>query len=190
MKRMLEQKLIDKLAELVDAQGVEWVSQMKDLISYDEEMEMPSIFDLRINDVLYITSISDIHIPEDDKSFFPELTDQAGKVVVVNEDETGFEYAENITPKLTNLGNTDTEDLTITNCFCKGAIINDGEQEDPDITLTLPEEVEVCIITSGGVLDQIMKGNSQQPLDIVISVGTGYMFVINGVIAYLNEFDV
>ena len=33
MKRMLSQKLIDKLAELVDAQGVEWVSQMKELIS-------------------------------------------------------------------------------------------------------------------------------------------------------------
>ena len=118
MKRMLSQKLIDKLAELVDAQGVEWVSQMKELISYDEDEDIISILHSYVkmagtefSEDVYLNGISSLRDVEEDVPFFPSLTDQAGKCVVVNDDETGFEYAEKGTKlylhELTGAGEVD-----------------------------------------------------------------------------------
>lgn len=96
MKRMLDQKLIDALNQIDFeelASDTAWVSQIKELISYNEEDECIEITTLSVLAELYLESISSLK-NENDDSFFPSLTDQAGKVVKVNEDETGFEYGE------------------------------------------------------------------------------------------------
>ena len=91
MKRMLSQKLIDQLTELVEAQGIDWVKQMKELISYIEEDDLIDITKaVQFEDVIYLT-LSDI-LNDGEQPYFPALTDQAGKCVVVNEDQTGYEY--------------------------------------------------------------------------------------------------
>ena len=90
MKRMLSQTLIDKLAEFIEGQGDAWVSQMKELISYDEEEGVVHIGEVAPAG-LYLDDIQHF-MNQDFDSFFPELTNQAGKSVVVNEDETGFDY--------------------------------------------------------------------------------------------------
>lgn len=88
MKRMITQELIDELSSIIEQGGFEWVLQIKDLISYDDN---EGNIVLNGNTGIEIAHIS--HIVNNDKnSYFPELTNKAGKCVVVNEDEEGFEY--------------------------------------------------------------------------------------------------
>ena len=89
MKRMLRQEIIEAL-DKIDfeelASNTAWVSQMKELISVDdEENQIVVNAHLSIPSIEYLTNA-------DTDSYFPDLTDQAGKSVVVNQDETGFEY--------------------------------------------------------------------------------------------------
>lgn len=103
MKVMIDNKLIDYLKSLKQTGSLEWVSQMKELISYDDHTEdlllsgYVKCGNLHIDGQLggdgwlQIDDISGLKTL-DDVSFFPSLTDQAGKSVVVNDDETGFEY--------------------------------------------------------------------------------------------------
>ena len=103
MKRMITQELIEQLSQIIENGGFEWVSQMKELLTYNEELQAfevnssitgketnSIIFDF-INDEIWLDNLS-ILVNMDEDPFFPGLTDQAGKAVVVNEDETGFTY--------------------------------------------------------------------------------------------------
>ena len=95
-------QLLVKFIELLSEKGeltkeeAAWVSQMKELISVDDDNAV-LMQNVHIENTCYIESylklfsISSIQ-NEDEDSFFPSLTDQAGKCVVVNDDETGFEY--------------------------------------------------------------------------------------------------
>lgn len=85
----------------VSDQDVSWVSKMKESISFDEESGnivfnsgFYTTYDFVVDSFLYLNTISDILSNSDDTSFFPSLINQAGKVVKVNSDETGFEYGE------------------------------------------------------------------------------------------------
>ena len=93
MKRMLSQKLIDALHQLVVGGGDEWVNEMKELIGYDETSHQVVIEEFYANH-LYIDDITKFINDDAETSFFPSLTDQAGKVVKVNSGEDGFEYGE------------------------------------------------------------------------------------------------
>ena len=94
MRRMISQKLQEAVKTLVENGGASWVLQMKDLISYDEESgiytDVPITFDGSLN----LGTIMQLLNTTSEEPFFPDLSDQAGKVVVVNDDETGFEYVE------------------------------------------------------------------------------------------------
>ena len=104
MKRMITQEMIDKLSDLIADGGLAWLNEMKDLISYDEgNVIINSDIWLKAGVIFLDNELGDgwMTIPEisslrdyDDNAFFPSLTDQAGKVVKVNSDETGFEYGE------------------------------------------------------------------------------------------------
>ena len=102
---MITQKMIDYIKSLQSGFGPEelaWVSEMKDVINYDEESENIEITNLSVTGVfqfleeqsfINLLSLSQL-CNENDEPYFPALTDQAGKVVKVNDDETGFEYGE------------------------------------------------------------------------------------------------
>ena len=91
MKRMLDQKLIDQLAELSSSGGIDWVATMKSLISEDDGSILIDNLSIRSN--LYarriISSLLNFY-NEDEEPLFP-LTDNAGKVLAVNADEDGLE---------------------------------------------------------------------------------------------------
>ena len=72
---------------------VDWVKQVKDNIEYSAEDFTGYLYGKWMLDMLALGSISDF-TDNDDNSYFPDLIDQAGKSVVVNSDETGFEYQE------------------------------------------------------------------------------------------------
>ena len=95
---MLRQEIIDALNQIDFeelASDTAWVSQMKDMITYDEENEqlditVPIHFEGLVKLDSGISQLAD----DEGNILFPFLTDQAGKFVKVNDDETGFEYGE------------------------------------------------------------------------------------------------
>lgn len=88
MRRMISQELAKYLASMKSGAVAKWVSQMKELISYDDVEEVP-IFTNGFE--VELTSIIDMN----GNTIFASLENQAGKVVKVNSEESGFDY---ITP--------------------------------------------------------------------------------------------
>ena len=96
----------------VSPEAMAWVEQMKDVLSVDDSyLTSMKIFkgefycdDLILEQINYLKNV-------DDEPFFPSLTNQAGKAVVVNDDETGFEYKERNDVSVTD--HTDYITLTI-----------------------------------------------------------------------------
>ena len=82
-------ELMSEQPELTEEE-MAWVSQMKELISIQEIDENHYIY----FEYPFIMAITDIlnNIDGELIPYFPDLVNQAGKAVVVNEDETGFEY--------------------------------------------------------------------------------------------------
>ena len=82
MKRMIDEKLIEKIASISEAE----LSQLSTLLENIDIWEDGSI---EFEEGIVIPSIANL-VNSDGDSFFPPLTDQNGKVVVVKDDV--FEY--------------------------------------------------------------------------------------------------
>ena len=91
MKRMLSQKLIDALYQLVVVGGDEWVKQMKEVVFFDDDYLVVN-YPVDIGgESIRLPSISAI-VNLDEDPYFPSLAGNGGKLVVINENETGFEF--------------------------------------------------------------------------------------------------
>lgn len=108
IKLKTKEKLLNRrdeleVEEMLDSSGAEikfeelsaWVEEMKEMIGYDEEVgELQFLQPSTFNDEVGIGGINVLVDKETYEPFFPDLTDQAGKAVVVNDDEDGFDYTD------------------------------------------------------------------------------------------------
>lgn len=119
MRRMISQELAEYLTSMKSGAVAEWVSSVKESISVDEDQNV---------NIDYLKSIQimvpqvDSIINEDGNPLFPSLDDQAGKVVKVNSEETGFDY---ITPVEIPINATSLGGRTFESSYSKAIIEND-----------------------------------------------------------------
>ena len=105
MKRMLDQKLIDLVSQL-SQEELSWLAQMKELISVDNTS---ITFNNEV--VLDIAAITN-NAREEEEPLFP-LSDNAGKVLAVNQDEDGLVAVEKGTLLYKHELEIDGDDFTL-----------------------------------------------------------------------------